>query len=88
MNGRARAILYALSALPVAATVSTLKEITGRTSFIYGTVRWLEDEGFVSSFEHAGSMSVMVARGGRPWVYYALTSKGHQWLKTRPKEMP
>jgi DNA-binding PadR family transcriptional regulator len=85
MTGRARAILYALAFDP--ATVSTIKEITGRTSFIYGTVRWLEQQGYVESFERAGSMSVMVARGGRPRRYYQLTLAGSAWLRARPREM-
>lgn len=88
MTGRARAILYALDEYAAPITVATLKEITGRTSFIYGTARRLEALGYLTSFERGTSMSVIVARGGRPRRYYALTSKARTWLAQRPVEIP
>lgn len=78
MTGRARAILYALRFEP--ATVTSIKELTGRTSFIYGTVRSLERKGLVLSFERD---EMLDARGGRPRRYYALTQNGRAWIAAR-----
>jgi DNA-binding PadR family transcriptional regulator len=78
MTGRARAILYALRFEAI--TVQTLKEWTGRTSFIYGTVHSLERQGLILSFERDEKIEV---RGGRPRRYYALTTNGRAWIDAR-----